>query len=133
MAQPLNHDDDDRGVAEVLDRFRAGARQRQAELACLDEDLGRLPESIAALRRQMSLAEPSFRREGGSALVHFCQKAIYHLFSRRHHRSLLEQQSRFNRSVTLALEDLHRRRRRIDEAHAATPSEDVDPGDEGHG
>jgi hypothetical protein len=104
------------GVAEALERVRAGVRQRQSELACLDTDLGRLPGSLAAVNAGVELEEPTLEREGGSSLVDFVQKLTYHLFSRRHHRSLLQQQTRFNRSVALALEDLHTRQQRLGDA-----------------
>ena len=135
MVQSRKRDADTEGVADVLERFRAGARQRQAELACLDEELGRLPETLAAVRRQMDLEEPSVHREGGSAPIHFIQKVVYHLFSRRHHLSILRQQSRFNRSVALALEDIYSRQRRLSEALAAPskPQSADSEADEGGG
>lgn len=104
------------GVPEILDKVRAGVRQRQAELACLDGQTEGLPGMLATVTRQAELEEPSLHREGGSAVVDFVQKLTYHLFSRRHHRSLLRQQTRFNRSVALALADLHERQDRLAEA-----------------
>ena len=99
----------DEAVAEVLDRLRAGVRQRQAELACLDLDRADLPASLAAVKRDAILEEPSFRIEGATALRSFVERVIYVLFARRQHRALLRQQNRFNRSVELALLDLHAR------------------------
>jgi hypothetical protein len=96
-------------VAEVLERLRAGVRQRQAELACLDQQRGDLPAFLAAVRQGAALEEPTFRVEGASALRSFIEKAIYVLFARRQHRALLRQQSRFNRDVELALVELHAR------------------------
>ncbi|MEE2776447.1 MAG: hypothetical protein VYE73_06755 [Acidobacteriota bacterium] len=128
MSEARDPQSEGEAVADVLERVRAGARQRQAELASLDRDLGDLPASLAELRRQTDLEEPSLPREGSSALVHYLQKAIYHLFTARHHRSLLRQQTRFNRSVALSLEDLYRRQRRLraalDETAAADPNQD---------
>ncbi|HVR29844.1 MAG TPA: hypothetical protein VMS86_09975 [Thermoanaerobaculia bacterium] len=102
------------GVAEVLERLRAGVRQRQAELACLDEQRGDLPAALAAVRRDAVLEEPSWRIEGASALRTFLERASYALLGRRQHRSLISQQSRFNRSAELALEDLHARQKALE-------------------
>jgi hypothetical protein len=99
--------DDD--VALVLERLRAGVRQRQAELACLDEQRGELPAFLAAVRRDARLEEPSFRAEGTGAVRSFVERACYVLFARRQHRALLGQLNRFNRSVELALVELHAR------------------------
>ena len=51
----------DESVAAVLERLRAGVRQRQAELACLDEQSADLPAFLANVRRDANLAEPSIR------------------------------------------------------------------------
>ena len=109
VAEPdasMERDDD---VALVLERLRAGVRQRQAELACLDQQRGELPAFLAAVRRDAALEEPSFRSEGASALRGFVEHACYVLFARRQHRALLRQLNRFNRSVELALAELHAR------------------------
>ena len=99
----------DESVAAVLDRLRAGVRQRQAELACLDEQRGDLPAFLANVRRDAKIEEPSFRTEGIGAVRAFVERALYALFARRQHRALLHQQNRFNRSVELALIELHAR------------------------
>jgi hypothetical protein len=96
-------------VARALERLREGVRQRQAALACLDELRGERPAVLAAVARDAALEEPSFRVEGVSGPRAFLERAAYVLFARRQHRSLLRQQSRFNRSAALALEDLHAR------------------------
>jgi hypothetical protein len=97
----------DLDVAALLERLRAGVRQRQAELACLDEQRGELPAFLAAVRRDGVFEEPSFRAEGAGALRAFVERAGYVLFARRQHRALLRQLNRFNRSVELALVELH--------------------------
>ena len=99
----------DESVAVVLERLRAGVRQRQAELACLDEQRGDLPAFLANVRRDADIAEPSIRTEGIGALRAFVERALYVLFARRQHRAMLHQQNRFNRSVELALIELHAR------------------------
>ena len=99
----------DEAVAAVLDGLRAGVRQRQAELACLDEHRGDLPAFLANVRRDANIAEPSIRTEGMGAVRAFVERALYSLFARRQHRTLLHQQNRFNRSVELALIELHAR------------------------
>jgi hypothetical protein len=99
----------DESIAGVLDQLRAGVRQRQAELACLDRQRGDLPAFLAAVRRDATLEEPSFRTEGTGAVRGFVERAFYVLFARRQHRALLRQQNRFNQSVELALLELHDR------------------------
>ena len=99
----------DESVAAVLDGLRAGVRQRQAELACLDQQRGDLPAFLANVRRDANIAEPSIRTEGIGAVRAFVERALYALFARRQHRALLHQQNRFNRSVELALIELHAR------------------------
>ena len=99
----------DESVAAVLDGLRAGVRQRQAELACLDQQRGDLPAFLANVRRDANIAEPSIRTEGIGAVRAFVERALYTLFARRQHRALLHQQNRFNRSVELALIELHAR------------------------
>jgi hypothetical protein len=99
---------DDTAV-QVLEGLRAGVRQRQAELACLDQQRGDLPAFLAAVRRDAQIEEPSFRIEGAGALRTFVERVFYVLFARRQHRALLRQQNRFNRSVELALIELHGR------------------------
>jgi hypothetical protein len=125
MSEPERSTEPDASVAAVLEGLRAGVRQRQAELACLDQQRGDLPGFLAAVRSEAILEEPSFRTEGIGALRSFLERAAYVLFARRQHRALLRQQNRFNRSVQLALEELHARQeamsrdlRRMAEEHA---------------
>jgi hypothetical protein len=113
-------------IAEVFERLRAGVRQRQAELACLDQQSGELPAFLAAVRREATLVEPSFRTEGAGALRSFVERAFYVLFARRQHRTLLAQQNRFNRNVELALSELHGTGQRLaSELRAALAREDA--------
>jgi hypothetical protein len=110
VAEPdASRERDDDDVALVLERLRAGVRQRQAELACLDQQRGELPAFLAAVRRDAALEEPGFRSEGTGALRGLVERACYVLFARRQHRALLRQLNRFNRSVELALAELHAR------------------------
>lgn len=99
-------------VAAVVERIRAGARQRQAENSALEDDLAGWPPPLEALRRYERLAEPSFDAESGGRAV-WLQKVCYHLFAKRGHRSLLRQQNEFNRQVGFALRDLCDRQRRL--------------------
>ena len=99
-------------VAAFVERIRAGARQRQAENAALEDELAGWPPPLEALRRYERLAEPSFDVESGGRAV-WLQKVFYHLFAKRGHRSLLRQQNEFNRQVGLALRDLCERQRRL--------------------
>jgi hypothetical protein len=109
VSEPVAKPEPDQDVAVVLERLRAGVRQRQAELACLDEQHGELPAFLAAVRRDGVLEEPSFRAEGVGAVRAFIERACYVLFARRQHRALLRQINRFHRSVELALVELHAR------------------------
>ena len=105
-------------VAAVVERIRAGARQRQAENSALEDDLAGWPPPLEALRRYERLAEPSFDAESGGRAV-WLQKVCYHLFAKRGHRSLLRQQNEFNRQVGFALRDLCDRQRRLAGSMAA--------------
>ncbi len=99
-------------VAASVERIRAGARQRQAENAALEDELAGWPPPLEALRRYERLVEPSFDAESGGRAV-WLQKVFYHLFAKRGHRALLRQQNEFNRQVGLALRDLCDRQRRL--------------------
>ena len=99
-------------AAAVVERIRAGARQRQAEHSALEDELAGWPPPLEALRRYERLAEPSFDAESGGRAV-WLQKVCYHLFAKRGHRSLLRQQNEFNRQVGFALRDLCDRQRRL--------------------
>lgn len=99
-------------VAAFVERIRAGARQRQAELSALEDELAGWPPPLDALRRYERLAEPSFDGTAGGRAV-WLQKVCYHLFAKRGHRSLLRQQNEFNRQVGFALRDICDRQRRL--------------------
>jgi hypothetical protein len=117
LARTMNSKSDDRSaddVAAVVERIRAGARQRQAENAALEDELAGWPPPLEALRRYERLAEPSFDAESGGRAV-WLQKVCYHLFAKRGHRSLLRQQNEFNRQVGFALRDLCDRQQRLAE------------------
>lgn len=105
-------------VAAIVERIRAGARQRQAENSALEDELAGWPPPLEALRRYERLAEPSFDAESGGRAV-WLQKVCYHLFAKRGHRSLLRQQNEFNRQVGFALRDLCDRQRRLAESLVA--------------
>jgi len=106
----------DAGVAESLERLRAAVRQRQAEVAVLEASLDELPASLAAVERRHRLTEPTWAAEGGARWALRLQRVLYHLVAKRPHRSLLRQQTEFNRSVSLALRDLADRQQRIADA-----------------
>ena len=99
-------------VAAFVERIRAGARQRHAELAALEDEMAGWPPPLEALRRYERVAEPSFDAASGGRAV-WLQKVCYHLFAKRGHRSLLRQQNEFNRQVGFALRDLYDRQRRL--------------------
>ena len=99
-------------AAAFIERIRAGARQRQAELSALEDELAGWPPALEALRRHERLSEPSFDAASGGRTL-WLQKVCYHLFAKRGHRSLLRQQNEFNRQVGFALRDIHDRQRRL--------------------
>ena len=114
-------------VAAMVERIRAGARQRQAENAALEDELAGWPPALEALRRYERLVEPSFDAESGGRGVWF-QKVFYHLFAKRGHRALLRQQNEFNRQVGLALRDLCDRQRRLGDRMTALEERRGAPG-----
>ncbi len=115
-AQP----DDERRVAEVLERVRAGIRQRQAELATLaggEETKLRLLE----LKTLEYVEEPlavSPRPVVGRALVFF-RKASFHLLFKWWARPVLQRQNRFNQVASQLLHEMAGAQARLAEALAA--------------
>ena len=99
-------------VAASVGRIRAGARQRHAELAALEDELAGWPPPLEALRRYERLTEPTFDAAAGGRAV-WLQKVCYHLFAKQGHRALLRQQNEFNRQVGFALRDIYERQRRL--------------------
>ncbi len=94
-------------------RIEAAARQQRSRSAYLEERVAGWPVALEAVRLQQRVAEPSFQ---GGGLVAWAQKVVYHLFSKRAHRTLLEQQNEFNRQVSLALRELWARQDRLESA-----------------
>ncbi|MGH9361751.1 MAG: hypothetical protein ACRD2T_07520 [Thermoanaerobaculia bacterium] len=111
---------DERQVAEVLERVRAGVRQRQAELATLsggEETKLRLLE----LKTLEYIEEPlavSPRPVVGRALV-FLKKAAFHLLFKWYARPVLQRQNRFNSVASQLLHELVGNQARLAEALAA--------------
>jgi len=98
-------------VDEVLAQLKAGVRQRQAELATVDEELRRLPASLAEAHRLYYIHEPecvSHRPVIGRVIVFF-KKGFYLAFMKWFMSSVIEQQNEFNRTATEALRDLFER------------------------
>jgi hypothetical protein len=94
-------------VAAVLERLRAGVRQRQAELASAGGgDEGRL--AVAVLRRYEFVQEPLLVRPASlpRRLLYLARKAVFHLFLKWYTRPLLQQQNELNASVSRLLEEL---------------------------
>ena len=99
-------------VTAFVERIRAGALQRRAENAAMEDEFAGWPPPLEALRRYERLVEPSFDAESGGRAV-WLQKVFYHLFAKRGHRALLRQQNEFNRQVGLALRELCEGQRRL--------------------
>jgi hypothetical protein len=98
----------DERVAAVLERLRAGVRQRQAELASAGAggDEGRL--AVAVLRRSEFVEEPVLPRPASlpRRALHLARRAVFHLFLKWYTRPLLAQQNELNAAVARLLEEL---------------------------
>jgi hypothetical protein len=101
-------------VAAVLERVRAGVRQRQAELAAVGEGEEDAKLALAELRGAEFVREPqavSPRPVVGRGLV-LLRKVGFHLFVKWWVRPVLQQQNAFNQAASRLLDDLARERRR---------------------
>lgn len=102
-------------VAEVLDRLRSGARQRQAELAAAGSDSDEMRLRLADLQSSELLEEPvcvSPRPVVGRLLV-LARKAMFHLFMKWYLRPLLMQVNRFHSVAGGLIRDLVESNRRL--------------------
>lgn len=94
-------------VEEVLERLRAGVRQRQAEVATISgSELAR--HKLAELSAREYVQEPiavSPRPVLGRWIV-LARKAIFHLFLKWFTRPVMEQQNSYNQTVSRLLQDL---------------------------
>ena len=94
-------------VEEVLQRLRAGVRQRQAEVATISgPDPSR--HKLAELTAREFVQEPiavSPRPVFGRWIV-FGRKVIFHVFLKWFTRPVMEQQNAFNQTVSRLLQDL---------------------------
>ena len=94
-------------VEEVLERLRAGVRQRQAEVATISgSELAR--HKLAELAAREYVQEPiavSPRPVLGRWIV-LSRKAIFHLFLKWFMRPVMEQQNSYNQTVSRLIQDL---------------------------
>lgn len=94
-------------VEDVLERLRAGVRQRQAEVATISgSELAR--HKLAELSAREYVQEPiavSPRPVLGRWIV-LARKAIFHLFLKWFTRPVLEQQNSYNQTVSRLIQDL---------------------------
>jgi hypothetical protein len=111
---------DEREVAAVLARVRAGVRQRQAELATLaGGEEGKL--RLLELKTLEYVEEPlavSPRPVVGRALV-FLRKASFHVFFKWWARPVLQRQNRFNQVASQLLHEQAGTQERLAEALGA--------------
>lgn len=113
-------------VADALARIRTGVRQRRAWSATRSDDSVNGPLALAqvqAAQRIEQLIPTSHRGVLGIPIV-FAKKVVYRLFMQWYLRSLVQQQNAFNRSVTIALQDLYERQRTLTEALIESPAAD---------
>lgn len=106
--------DERQRVAAVLERVRAGVRQRQAALAAIGERDEEVSLVLAELRAAEIVREPqavSPRPVVGRALV-LLRKVGFHLFVKWWVRPVLQQQNTFNQAASRLLDDLAAERRR---------------------
>jgi len=121
--EPETHGDDASRarVAAVLDRVRAGVKQRQAELATVDA--GREDRRLALVELQglewIEEPVPVSPRPGIGRLLVFARKAFFHLFHKWHARPVLHRQNAFNRAAVRLLRDLSAREEAAEERAAA--------------
>lgn len=104
-------------VEAVLDRVRAGVRQRQAELATLSGG-EEIKLRLLELKTLEYVEEPlaySPRPVVGSLLV-FGRKAVFHLFVKWWSRPVLQRQNRFNQVASQLLHELAANQSRLAEA-----------------
>ena len=94
-------------VEDVLERLRAGVRQRQAEVATISgSELAR--HKLAELSAREYVQEPiavSPRPVLGRWIV-LSRKAIFHLFLKWFTRPVMEQQNSYNQTVSRLIQDL---------------------------
>jgi hypothetical protein len=94
-------------VEEVLQRLRAGVRQRQAEVATFSGH-GESRHKLAELTAREFVQEPiavSPRPFFGRWIV-FGRKVIFHLFLKWFTRPVMEQQNAFNQTASRLIQDL---------------------------
>jgi len=110
--------DDSARVERALEQIRAGVRQRQAELATIDQELAKLPAALARVHELQYVEEPqsvSHRPVIGRVIVFF-KTAFYRGFMKWFMSSVIEQQNAFNRATALALRELFERQRLLGES-----------------
>jgi hypothetical protein len=106
-----SHPDSDRKparVAAVLQQVRAGIRQRQGELASIQDDCAQIQLRLDELRQAVVVQEPtcvSPRPVIGRLIVQV-RSLGFHLFGKWYAHSLLQQQNEFNRLAADLMEDL---------------------------
>ncbi len=107
---------EEKRVAEAIERIQAAARQRTAELSTLADRGEHRNLRLVELRNAEFLQEPFpvSPRPGLGRLIVFARKAMYHLFMKWHTRPVLIQQNRFNRAATAMIEDLLRDQKQLD-------------------
>jgi hypothetical protein len=94
-------------VEEVLQRLRAGVRQRQAEIATVGAASDQARHKLAELTAREYVQEPiavSPRPVAGRWIV-LARKAVFHLFLKWFTRPVMEQQNSFNQTVSRLVQD----------------------------
>lgn len=102
-------------VAQALEQLRAGLRQRQAELATVDEELRRLPPTLAKLHeiQYVDVPQATSHRPGIGRLIVLAKSLVYKAFMKWVLSSVVEQQNAFNRATAQAMSELFERQKRL--------------------
>ena len=136
LSAPAPLDAEAARVEAVLERVRAGVRQRQAELATLSGG-EEIKLRLLELKTLEYVEEPlafSPRPVVGPLLV-FLRKAVFHLFVKWWVRPVLQRQNRFNQVASQLLYELAGNQARLAEAldRAARRLEALEPREEAAG
>jgi len=108
MSEPTAPPPEDLRVAEVLQKVRAGVRQRRAESTTMAGEGDETRNGLLALKQREYVQEPVpfSHRPGLGRFIVLARKAVYKLFLKWFTRPLLEQQNGFNQAAARLIEEM---------------------------